>query len=154
MKVVNHAELQDGMKNVWPKSVIKHIVNEYLDRIGSIRTIVTFDKHGVSSHPNHIAVHNGVKEVKESMPPGLLFVELITRSIVGKYCGCLSLTNYCLFANTTEYNGSRFSLSIPPYATLSSFRAMERHQSQLRWFRYLFVLFSSYTYINEFQPIS
>ena len=88
---IDDKRVQDGMTQVWPTHVIAEYVTEFIDshnidvvcfppqktfffffyfyclaRSQKQPTIqvLTFDKDGVSQHPNHIAVHYGVQSVK------------------------------------------------------------------------------------------
>lgn len=152
IKIVDHAELQDGMRNAWSTTLIRREIEAYMQKAGSISTIVTFDQYGISSHPNHIAVHKGVRELKNSMPPGLLYVQLPTRSILTKYVGPLAALPYTIFS-PTDVSRTHFVALVHPASAWASMAAMRRHASQLVWFRYLFVLFSSYTYVNELEEL-
>eukprot|EP00796_Vickermania_ingenoplastis_P000702 gene702-381_t len=125
VKVVNHSELQDGMSEKWPETRVMREIEQYLEKAMHISTVITFDADGVSSHPNHMAVHAGVKKLRNNMPPA--------------------------FPSVGERK--RFNVVIPPGSIFTSFAAMKRHASQLVWFRYLFVMFSSYTYLNEITEI-
>ncbi|KAK7197013.1 N-acetyl-D-acetylglucosaminylphosphatidylinositol deacetylase [Novymonas esmeraldas] len=152
IRVVDHAELQDGMERVWSPSLIRREIEAYLQRAGNISTIVTFDKYGVSGHPNHVSVHNGVRELKEHMPPGLLHLQLRTRGLLLKYVGPLAILPYALWSST-NVSRTNFVAVIPPGSVWESMAAMQKHASQLVWFRYLFVVFSSYTYVNEIEEL-
>ncbi|ORC86050.1 N-acetylglucosaminyl-phosphatidylinositol-deacetylase [Trypanosoma theileri] len=152
VRIVNHPLLQDGMNTFWDVDLIRHEVSSYLKKAKNVRTVVTFDKKGVSSHPNHIAVYNGVASVKENMPPGIVFLSLHTRNLLGKYSGMLAAVRYVFFSPLEE-DQRRFVILIPPASLLASLRAMRMHSTQLVWFRYLFILFSSYTYINEMEEL-
>ncbi|EAN86511.1 putative N-Acetyl-D-glucosaminylphosphatidylinositol de-N-acetylase [Trypanosoma cruzi] len=152
VKIVNHPALQDGMNKMWDAGLIRQEVLLYLQKARNVRTVVTFDQWGVSHHPNHIATHNGVSLVKENMPPGIVFLSLRTRSLLGKYSGVLAavqyITNFSLLGHQ-----HRFVFLVPPISFLTSFLAMRLHRSQLVWFRYLFLAFSSYTYVNELEEL-
>lgn len=152
VKVVDHPELRDGMTEKWSTALIRREVEVYLEKVGSVCTVVTFDESGVSSHPNHIAVHHAVKALKCSMPRGLIFLELQSKGILSKYSGIFSLlSSITLFSS---HSGRfTFSVLIPPSAVTCSLRAMQKHVSQLVWFRYLFVVFSSYTFINDLSEM-
>jgi len=56
---LNHEKLQDGFKQIWDLDLIADIVFNYIKE-NKIDGILTFDKNGVSGHPNHKAVHQGV----------------------------------------------------------------------------------------------
>ncbi|KPA77421.1 N-acetylglucosaminyl-phosphatidylinositol deacetylase [Leptomonas pyrrhocoris] len=152
IKVVDRSELQDGMRNAWSTTVIRKEIESYMQKAGNISTIVTFDKYGISGHPNHVAVHNGVRDLKESMPPGIIYLQLRTRNLLMKYIGPLAAFSYTTFA-ATYVSRTNFAALIHPASFWASMAAMQRHASQLVWFRYLFVLFSSYTYVNELEEL-
>lgn len=152
IRIVNHPDLQDGMHNAWPPTVIRREIDTFLQQAGSVSTIITFDGVGVSGHLNHVAVHDAVQLTKTRMPPGLLFLQLRTRNVVAKYLGIVSLLPYLTVCNP---NKSRFDFAvmIPPTHVARSMTAMRRHASQLVWFRYLFVVFSSYTFLDELTAL-
>ena len=95
--IIDVPELADGMKSYWdPKIVAKH-VSEYLkgkQGENEITFIVTFDEHGVSSHPNHIATHKGVAKVFEEGKFVFDILALFSVNILRKYlfyadiCNC------------------------------------------------------------------
>ena len=61
--VVDDPHLQDGKDKVWESEHIANQIRNYLTmKQGELEItfVVTFDKDGVSNHPNHIAVHHGV----------------------------------------------------------------------------------------------
>lgn len=52
------------MRNDWLSDDVANAVANYLNSKRAdfqIDYIVTFDERGISSHPNHIAVHRGVR---------------------------------------------------------------------------------------------
>ena len=153
--VIDDPELQDGMDVNWaPGLVADYIVKhcnqkENLDgKKAKIDMIMTFDEHGVSSHPNHIAIYNGVsKLMNERMMSDVEVFTLSTVHILRKYIGFVDI-NICLMDEWIAY---RFNF-IEAYMTLAE------HATQLVWFRKLFIVFSRYTYVNSFyryiQPSS
>lgn len=60
LTIIENGYLRDGMKEKWDVSLISKILDEYY-RDNKADIFVSFDNYGVSSHPNHIAVSNGVK---------------------------------------------------------------------------------------------
>lgn len=63
--------MPDDPKAQWPVPVIAKLLNHYIESL-DIDTLVTFDRGGVSSHPNHTAIFYAV---------ALMFVEkLIPKS--------------------------------------------------------------------------
>ncbi|CBZ53037.1 hypothetical protein NCLIV_028260 [Neospora caninum Liverpool] len=58
--VVDRDDLQDGWAP-WSPERVADVVEEFTES-NDISTIFTFDAHGVSRHPNHISVYNGVRK--------------------------------------------------------------------------------------------
>jgi len=113
--------------------------------------IVTFDSYGVSGHPNHQDVHHGICKFLHANGQGNIEAwELASLNILRKYSGPLDIWLSWLIS---------FSSSKQPIYTLvnsspsRSYEAMAAHRSQWVWFRRLFIMFSSYTYINVLQKL-
>lgn len=153
VRVIDDVDMQDGMGVNWDAAVVARYVRQTLDVCGTIRTVVTFDQRGVSGHPNHISVHNGVRHLKETSPPGLMYLGLASGNVVVKYSGLLSLLPFAAGWRLPSKDAKSFACIIPPEDALSSFRGMQQHTSQFVWFRYLFVWFSSFTVLNEFASL-
>lgn len=141
VEIIDHPNLQDGFANDWPAETIQSFIAQYIAVVGSIRTIVTFDDRGVSDHPNHIAVCRGARGFAQHNR-NVVLLELVTKSLWIKYIGALSVLLPRREAS---------SVAIHPMHCLSSFTGMKFHASQLAWFRYLYLLFSSYSVQNEFE---
>ena len=60
LTIINHMDLKDGMNKTWDITLIKDVIQAYWKQ-NPADIIVTFDEGGISQHPNHIAVSNGVK---------------------------------------------------------------------------------------------
>ncbi|KAI8352072.1 putative deacetylase LmbE-like domain-containing protein [Blakeslea trispora] len=136
---IDHSDLQDGMHHTWDKSLIAHILKDYVTK-QKINTIITFDDHGVSGHPNHIALYHGAKHFVQQQPNVTLY-RLESVSLVRKYIGFVDL----LIPNKPN----RLQLLSPPLAYLLTHKAMRQHESQLVWFRWLYVTFSRFMYVNS-----
>jgi N-acetylglucosaminylphosphatidylinositol deacetylase len=153
VRVIDDQAMQDGMDSQWDTAVVARYVRQALDICGTVRTVITFDQRGVSGHANHIAVYNGVRHLKATSPPGLLYLSLKSGSVVSKYSGLLSLLPFAAGWKTPSKEPKSFTCIVPPEDVLSSFKGMQRHASQLVWFRYLFVWLSSFTVVNEFVSL-
>ncbi|KAF8633169.1 hypothetical protein AX17_004670 [Amanita inopinata Kibby_2008] len=184
--VVDHADLQDNITLEWNPETIANVVRPYVLKYG-ITTILTFDHEGISSHPNHKALPDGVKHLIHThnatspSPPPRLF-SLISTPITTKYNGILSplLAKFDLYTNralyyleiafvhvlemlgvpiTSEPGKSNYAADRPHFIMpvfVSGFqeywqaaKAIRAHQSQLVWFRYLYILFSRYMWVND-----
>lgn len=141
-QVIDVAELQDGMQTHWSVDSVAHHITKYLlaaaTRHDDISCIVTFDRHGVSQHPNHIQVHLGVAKIFESQAFAVDVMTLTSVSLVRKYLGFADI----IMNNTDELN----YMCATPY---HSYKAMSTHWSQFVWYRKLFTLFSRYSYCNS-----
>ena len=129
--------LQDGMTTQWEDTVVAALLRKYTAE-HNIHTVITFDAQGISGHPNHQAVHRGVRKLQ-----GLRRFQLESTGMLRKYLGVfdllLSLSEDMLFVNV--------NIGL-------AWRAMAAHYSQFVWYRKLFVLFSRYGYVNTLRPIS
>lgn len=71
--LISDTRLQDNPKAQWPVPVIAKLIQQQLEAL-DIDTLVTFDRGGVSSHPNHSAVFYAVAYmfVEKNMPQSKL----------------------------------------------------------------------------------
>lgn len=136
-------EIKDGPTNDWPAATVSKVIEHYRER-WSIDSIVTFDSVGVSGHQNHKHTHRGVvahrAEHKDRL--GLSYWYLHTAPIYVKYSSWLAVWYYSLVAdNSTIFINKNEELV---------WASMRAHESQLVWFRRLYLLFTSYVYVNQF----
>lgn len=164
--VVDDKELKDGPHNRWNVEKIAQIVSNHVKE-KSIEMILTFDEHGVSAHPNHIAVHHGVAlflarhldaaaaaAPKSEMPSKLQCFKLVTTGLVRKYTGCMDALWRMLWPPAKVemvFFAPAGLLLLPSF--WHSHLAMQAHRSQYTWFRRLYVIFSRYSYLNTFLPM-
>lgn len=93
-----------------------------------IRNILTFDFGGVSGHKNHISCYKAASKLEKlDKMKFLKFKYLKTVGIIEKYLYFLKKPSY----------------SIPIYSNFGV-KNMLFHKSQLVWFRYFYIAFSSY----------
>ena len=146
--IIEDPDLQDGMQTQWPSEVVATHVKKYLtskQKEGkSIDMIVTFDSFGVSNHPNHRAVHQGVSDLLERreicQKDGIELFTLTTVGLWRKYTAYFDI----VIAGPDEYHCFNWNW-------LSAYEALRIHSSQFVWFRRLSVLFSRYTFSNSFE---
>ncbi|KAI8087898.1 putative deacetylase LmbE-like domain-containing protein [Gilbertella persicaria] len=139
IKSIDHPQLQDGMQNQWSPELISHTLKDYVTK-QKIDTIITFDNHGVSGHANHIALYYGAKHFVQQHTNITLY-SLESVSLIRKYIGFADLI-------VPKKQGS-IQLVSPPIAYLLTHKAMRQHTSQLVWFRWLYVTFSRFMYVND-----
>ncbi|KAI9258146.1 putative deacetylase LmbE-like domain-containing protein [Phascolomyces articulosus] len=158
VKALDHAELQDGMKNTWSPSLIATIIKDYVSK-HKIDTMITFDDYGVSGHPNHIAAYNGARHFIESCKDKIKLYTLSSILLPRKYIGIGDLVFMTiekrLFHNKKkEENEEDVVFVSSPLDYLISHKAMRRHDSQLVWFRWLYVTFSRYMFVNQLVAVN
>ncbi|RIA83887.1 Carbohydrate Esterase Family 14 protein [Glomus cerebriforme] len=153
VNIIDHSLLQDGPKINWSHSLISSIISDYVTK-HKIEIIITFDEKGVSSHPNHIATFNGARHFIHSSTTSsnIILYKLITVSILRKYISIFDLPLTFILKNQTNLNDFIFISSFNNF--IQARKAMTSHQSQLVWFRHLYILFSRYMIMNELQLVN
>ena len=128
---------QDDIKIYWNIERIKINVENQIKKY-NIDTIITFDEKGISYHPNHISCNMGVKNIK-----GIDIYILETVNFYRKFIAYFDIFNIdkkdILFYNLNL-------LEIIYYMSI--------HESQMNWYRFIFLIFSRYSYMNNLIKIS
>ncbi|CDH60132.1 n-acetylglucosaminylphosphatidylinositol de-n-acetylase family protein [Lichtheimia corymbifera JMRC:FSU:9682] len=151
-RAIDQPELQDGMLNAWPPEAVSKQIKAYVSK-HHIDTIITFDEYGVSGHPNHIAVYHGAKHyVTENQD--ILLYKLVSIRLPRKYIGVLDL----LLVQVEKRLWPTFERAAVFVSSPSDYfvthKAMRQHVSQLVWFRWLYVTFSRYMFINQLMAVN
>ncbi|KAG8066736.1 hypothetical protein GUJ93_ZPchr0004g38945 [Zizania palustris] len=149
VEVLDHPELQDGFHEKWNHGLLAELTMAQA-QLWDIDTIVTFDSHGISGHPNHSDVHHGICKLLHDNGQGYIEAwELVSLNIFRKYSGPVDIW----LSSSILSSGSKQFHTLVNNSPSRSFEAMAAHKSQWVWFRRLFVLFSSYTYMNVLHKI-
>ncbi|OWR51156.1 hypothetical protein KGM_206970 [Danaus plexippus plexippus] len=145
--LIMDTRLPDDPKAQWPVPVVARLIQHKLEAL-DIDTLVTFDRGGVSSHPNHSAAFYAVAYmfVEKNMPSKCTFYTLDSVNILRKYLGFLDLPLSFVLSS------KRYFLRWTESRRVT--RAMKLHKSQMVWFRYLYVMFSRYMVINTLRKIN
>eukprot|EP00884_Botryococcus_braunii_P012724 jgi/Botrbrau1/21452/Bobra.0216s0060.1 len=152
-KIARDARLQDGMKTVWDKRVIASIVVEEIWRC-RIKTVITFDKRGMSGHPNHTAVYEGVRYMLSANNLAHIRVYAVeSPSLLLKYSSFLSIPPLLMYTFCQKNVFGKDAACCISRCPWQSVAAMRMHQSQWNWYRKLFVLFASCTLVNMLQAL-
>ena len=115
--------------------------------------LLTFDERGISQHPNHISLPGGISYLLTSpSAPVVKVFTLTTVPLLNKYMGPLSSPLAKLRA-WLPWTGNNHTYVAGFGGYLTAFRAMYQHQSQLVWFRWLYVLFSRYMWVNQWEEM-
>ncbi|KLO09846.1 LmbE-like protein [Schizopora paradoxa] len=153
---------KDNITQFWETEQIVEYVQPYITE-NRINIVLTFDEHGISSHPNHISLIRGASALLDEQRH-LRGFALKTTNVAAKYTGqasaiwnilhlrlCALLNNYYASESCRSKESLTFISGLEGYAT--ALRAMMRHKSQLVWFRWLYVAFSRYMWVNEWVEI-
>ena len=174
-------DLLDGPTTHWRPESIAKAVGSYATE-HAIDCVITFDSSGVSGHLNHCALPAGVREMltqwpnssrreagssqqATTSPPRPDVLVLKTIPAWRKYLGVSDvLVAWWLHRPSAKEKARDIDASLLPMTdslvvnrptdVALGIYAMFAHASQLEWYRVLFVLFSSYTYLNTLQPMS
>ncbi|KAG3230006.1 LmbE-like protein [Suillus brevipes Sb2] len=158
--IIEHPQLQDNITQQWEAEIIAEVLRPFVTE-HHITSVLTFDTKGISLHPNHFSLPLGASYLIKSLPSSShtsvprLF-SLVTVPVLPKYTGLPSaiLTRLGLTSQASEPTVDLlpvFISGIPDY--LTTVRAILAHDSQMVWFRYLYMTFSRYMWVNEWVEI-
>uniref|UniRef100_A0A3Q2P2L4 N-acetylglucosaminylphosphatidylinositol deacetylase n=1 Tax=Fundulus heteroclitus TaxID=8078 RepID=A0A3Q2P2L4_FUNHE len=145
--IIDHKKLPDDPKAEWSISLVSSAVLKHITA-HSINMVLTFDGRGVSGHANHVAIYKAVRHLASTgeLPKECVLLSLETVGLLRKYISFLDLpfswllpSHLCCVVGSKGYKQAK--------------AAMLCHRTQLLWFRYLYITFSRYMFINTFQTI-
>ncbi|XP_018427585.1 PREDICTED: N-acetylglucosaminyl-phosphatidylinositol de-N-acetylase [Nanorana parkeri] len=141
--VIDHRNLPDNPDIQWDKHLLSDLILTHINQ-KNVDLVITFDEKGVSGHSNHIALYHAVRSLQDSrqLPEGCSVMVLESVTIFRKYLSVLDLPISWLL-----HSDILFVSSGPQYRQAKE--AMMCHQSQLLWFRHIYLLFSRYMAINS-----
>ncbi|KAJ9151738.1 N-acetylglucosaminyl-phosphatidylinositol de-N-acetylase [Pleurostoma richardsiae] len=182
--VDNPTDFPDSMTTTWDTNRVSALLSSaFAPHLSSpsssnqaptatIDVLITFDDHGISSHPNHVSLYHGARAFVAALVRGRpgwaspvdLYV-LRTVSLARKYAGILdapaTLAGWALRTDMKKdrrrpsglvfMNGLGFGAG--GGAELgTAWRAMTRaHRSQMVWFRYGWIVLSRYMVMNDLR---
>ncbi|KAL7416447.1 putative deacetylase LmbE-like domain-containing protein [Mrakia frigida] len=177
LKVFDHPDLQDGMRTIWSPSLIASLIQPIIDE-NNISIILTFDSHGISHHPNHIALSRAALLLRPPSSPSLSpspinrlkTYYLLTQPTPLKYLSFFpSLFQTLTTQATPQTDGVRSSevvlkgdegeevrvvrANVGWEGYWKGVSAMLEHGSQMRWFRWGYVGTSRYMWGGEWVLI-
>ncbi|KDN46787.1 LmbE-like protein [Tilletiaria anomala UBC 951] len=159
--------LQDGMEVQWNASYISSLLERFIEQL-DIDVILTFDSEGVTRHANHHACFEAVRlaagndkaraSLGQTSPSHTLrILTLATVSPLWKFLGLPK----ALLDNVTLRAKHRYGLAQGSFHVLgapshywTALQAMRKHQTQLVWFRYLYIIFSVYMRSNTLMQLT
>ncbi|XP_076277417.1 phosphatidylinositol glycan anchor biosynthesis class L [Lasioglossum baleicum] len=145
--IVMSTELPDDQNVQWPTEVVAECILQHVETY-KINAVVTFDKHGISRHKNHISLYFAIAAlcIEKKVPSYCKLYVLESVNIIRKYVQLLDLPISLLTASYW------YLVTYDQRKTIRN--AMTAHKSQYVWFRKLYMIFSRYTFINTFQEVS
>ncbi|GCC35976.1 hypothetical protein chiPu_0014466, partial [Chiloscyllium punctatum] len=146
--ILDHRDLADNPELQWDPELIAKLILRYV-QIHHISLVLTFDQDGVSGHANHIAVYYAIRKLylEKKLPNGCQTLLLQSVNILRKY-----ISIHDLLISWLRPHHVMYILDSWEYRQVK--RAMYCHQSQLLWFRHLYLYFSRYMFINTFHLMS
>ena len=178
-------DFPDSMTTLWSTKKISALLHEQFVSNAStpnadpaIDVLITFDSHGVSSHPNHISLYHGARAfvasfAEDSSDESRSPIDLYALTSVGflrKYTGMFDV--FATLGSAALSSGGRLiesggdGNSVERPASLifmhglgtggwaTARRAMTTaHVSQMRWFRYGWITLSRYMYVNDLNLV-
>ncbi|EPX72881.1 pig-L [Schizosaccharomyces octosporus yFS286] len=151
IKILSDKRLRDGMYERWDPIVIgKHVYDYMIDK--NIRLAITFDKDGISGHPNHKACFYGALNASKM----IVDMQLFTLKSVG------FLKKYLYWLDCCRMVIAKLLFSKQKYITIEAQRQsirtirnamIEGHRSQMVWFRYGWIYLSRYMFLNTLEQV-
>lgn len=163
---MNSTQLIDDPHLNWKTEVVAKHIQKLVESL-DIEAVITFDRDGVSYHPNHCAIYYATASLclagylpkskwtfllschcnnSLSFPSDCKILTLDSVNICRKYLSIFDLvislllsTNWCVLS-WKNVNIVR--------------KAMRQHKSQMLWFRQLYIMFSRYMVINTLREIN
>ncbi|XP_059620767.1 N-acetylglucosaminyl-phosphatidylinositol de-N-acetylase [Phlebotomus argentipes] len=145
--IMNLTELPDDPGVEWKVGTIARQIEQMVDAL-EIEALITFDRDGVSQHPNHTAIFYAASSLclAGMMPNDCKFYTLESTNLLRKYMLVLDLPITLLLSRNwfvLRWCDRRIVM-----------RAMQEHRSQFVWFRKLYILFSRYMLMNSLRELS
>ncbi|KAK3737519.1 hypothetical protein QZH41_010632, partial [Actinostola sp. cb2023] len=97
VKILNKIDLPDSLTVSWDVDIVRTAIETECKQ-HNIDLVISFDGHGVSGHPNHIAIYDAIKTIQDRKQPQNLsntiqFYILESTNVFRKYISFLDLTN-------------------------------------------------------------
>jgi N-acetylglucosaminylphosphatidylinositol deacetylase len=175
--VVESLDFPDSMTTVWDKQKIANLLSSAFAPnlskplksksseapTATIDVLITFDKSGVSSHPNHISLFHGARHFISSLihnRPGWgcpvdLYI-LTSINIARKYTSFFDATiSLLVMAFSSKSMGEHPSpllfISGPGEVRTAQQSMTNAHISQMKWFRWGWIGLSRYMVVNDLR---
>ncbi|KAH6893356.1 N-acetylglucosaminyl-phosphatidylinositol de-N-acetylase [Thelonectria olida] len=173
--VDNVEDFPDSMTTTWDRTKIASLLSDAFathpptdndSYTANIDVLITFDAHGISSHPNHISLYHGCRAFVATLTNPVDLYTLTTVNFFRKYTSFVDAFATLLFSRprstgaseTEDKNAAHptnlvfFSPFTGEKSHATAWKAMtEAHKSQMVWFRYGWITLSRYMVINDLR---
>lgn len=177
--VLEDEAFPDSMTATWPTAKITQVLSSAFAPSATqghkktppeakVDVIITFDKHGVSDHPNHKSLYYGARawalgilKGKEGWKNPVEMYTLTSTNIARKYMSFLDAT---ITLSIGAFRGlragkKRVKEEPPSLVFISSYdgyrkgqKAMTQgHKTQMRWFRWAWICIGRYMIVNDLK---
>jgi N-acetylglucosaminylphosphatidylinositol deacetylase len=177
MALMLRSDFQDSMTTTWDKTKIASLLSAAFAPnlakpmklkgaeapTATIDVLITFDKTGISSHPNHISLYTGARHFISSLiynrPGWQCPVDLYTLTsinIARKYSSFLDSVISILVMAFSERKTSNHPSPLLFMSGVGEVRIAQNamttaHKSQMKWFRWGWIGLSRYMVINDLK---
>ena len=146
-KILNIPELQDNITMEWEPNIVAEQINDFLRRNTDIKTIITFDKNGVTKHPNHISCYKGLmfylnQNKDECLERNIKVYTLDSFNFIFQYTWFLPMLS--TFFKKYAFLSNNF---------FTSYKLMSLYKTQFNLLRKAHTIFSSYSYFNSYNKV-
>ncbi|CDF89574.1 ZYBA0S04-07536g1_1 [Zygosaccharomyces bailii CLIB 213] len=159
----------DGHDERWDQTSVKNAIKSAVLENSDVQraVLLTYDSHGVSNHPNHIACYNAVSALlhDEKNVDAALYLNSYQGNMALKYSSFFwelcKLTRQWLASHVSASPPALASvLALNPTVTLMSTYTqyilsfasmMGAHESQMVWYRYAWWTFSRFVFVNDLK---
>jgi N-acetylglucosaminylphosphatidylinositol deacetylase len=172
--LTTYRNFPDSMTVTWhPRLISNLLTSTFAPKMASVSSkeapqanidvIITFDAHGISSHPNHMSLYAGAHAFLKALMhrhsgwecPIKLYT-LRTTNILRKYISLLDAPATVVAAMTARKELGGFPTPLMFVSSPLGYRAAQRamttaHESQMRWFRWGWISLSRYMVINDLK---
>ncbi|KAH7139154.1 phosphatidylinositol glycan class L [Dendryphion nanum] len=172
--IIEDRNFPDSMTVAWhPRLISNLLTSVFAPKMASIPSneapettidvIVTFDAHGVSSHPNHKSLYKGAHAFLKALMhkhsgwecPIKLYT-LTSTTIFRKYISLLDAPATVIGAVTKRKELGTFPTPLMFVSSPVGYRTAQKamttaHESQMRWFRWGWITLSRYMILNDLK---
>ena len=180
--VIEDPKFPDSMTTTWPSDQVAQIltsafspasntskkISSSVEPTSTIDTLITFDAHGISSHPNHVSLHHGARHWLSSFMAGksgwrcpVDLYTLTTTNMLRKYISAFDAPVTMAMAGwrAAGMAQKKRNEAPPGLLFLSGYEQYRRgqsamvkaHKSQMRWFRWGWIGIGRYMVVNDLK---